>query len=78
MNFELTEEQILIRETAKEFTNTHLLPGVIERDEDQRFPKEQIKNKQRTGGLIYQGLVFWIRMLLLRVIAGIAWMNLVG
>ena len=31
MNFELTEEQILIRETAREFTNNHLLPGVIER-----------------------------------------------
>ena len=43
MNFELTEEQILIRETAKEFTNTHLLPGVIERDENQQFPKDQIK-----------------------------------
>ena len=43
MNFELTEEQILIRETAREFTNNHLLPGVIERDENQQFPKDQIK-----------------------------------
>ena len=48
MNFELTEEQILIRETAKEFTNTHLLPGVIERDENQQFPKDQIKKLNET------------------------------
>ena len=49
MNFELTEEQILIRETAKEFTNTHLLPGVIERDENQQFPKDQIKKLAELG-----------------------------
>ena len=49
MNFELTEEQILIRETAKEFTNTHLLPGVIERDENQQFPKDQIKKLGELG-----------------------------
>ena len=51
MNFELTEEQILIRETAKEFTNTHLLPGVIERDENQQFPKNQIKKLAELGFL---------------------------
>ena len=54
MNFELTEEQILIRETAKEFTNTHLLPGVIERDESQQFPKDQIK---RLGELGFMGMM---------------------
>ena len=54
MNFELTEEQILIRETAKEFTNTHLLPGVIERDEEQQFPKEQIK---KLGELGFMGMM---------------------
>ena len=54
MNFELTEEQILIRETAKEFTNTHLLPGVIERDEDQQFPREQIK---KLGELGFMGMM---------------------
>jgi len=54
MNFELTEEQILIRETAKEFTNTHLLPGVIERDEDQQFPNEQIK---KLGELGFMGMM---------------------
>ena len=54
MNFELTEEQILIRETAKEFTNTHLLPGVIERDENQQFPKDQIK---KLGELGFMGMM---------------------
>ena len=49
MNFELTEEQILIRETAREFTNNHLLPGVIERDENQQFPKDQIKKLAELG-----------------------------
>ena len=49
MNFELTEEQILIRETAKEFTINHLLPGVIERDENQQFPKDQIKKLAELG-----------------------------
>ena len=54
MNFELTDEQILIRETAKEFTNTHLLPGVIERDENQQFPKDQIK---KLGELGFMGMM---------------------
>mgnify|MGYP006060248959 FL=1 len=54
MNFELTEEQILIRESAKEFTNTHLLPGVIERDENQQFPKDQIK---KLGELGFMGMM---------------------
>ena len=54
MNFELTEEQILIRETAKEFTNNHLLPGVIERDENQQFPKNQIK---KLGELGFMGMM---------------------
>ncbi|RPG53551.1 MAG: acyl-CoA dehydrogenase [Flavobacteriales bacterium TMED84] len=54
MNFELTEEQILIRETAKEFTNNHLLPGVIERDENQQFPKDQIK---KLGELGFMGMM---------------------
>ena len=54
MNFELTEEQILIRETAKEFTNNHLFPGVIERDENQQFPKDQIK---KLGELGFMGMM---------------------
>ena len=54
MNFELTEEQILIRETAREFTNNHLLPGVIQRDENQQFPKDQIK---KLGELGFMGMM---------------------
>lgn len=43
MNFQLTDEQKMIRQAAKEFAQNELLPGVIERDEKQKFPAEQIK-----------------------------------
>ncbi len=43
MDFNLTEEQIMIRDAARDFAQTELLPGVIERDEKQQFPAEQIK-----------------------------------
>ena len=43
MNFELTEEHRMIRGAARDFAQTELLPGVIERDEKQSFPTEQIK-----------------------------------
>ena len=43
MNFELTEEQMAVRDAARDFAQTELLPGVIERDEKQEFPAEQIK-----------------------------------
>ena len=33
MNFELTEEQIAVRDAARDFAKTELLPGVIERYE---------------------------------------------
>jgi alkylation response protein AidB-like acyl-CoA dehydrogenase len=42
MNFELTEEQLMIQQAAKDFAITECLPGVIERDELQKFPKDQI------------------------------------
>ncbi|MFI5156596.1 MAG: acyl-CoA dehydrogenase family protein [Chitinophagales bacterium] len=42
MVFELTEEQIMIRSAARDFAMTECLPGVIERDELQKFPKEQV------------------------------------
>jgi hypothetical protein len=41
MNFELTEEHIAVRDAAREFARIDLLPGVIERDEHQKFPSEQ-------------------------------------
>lgn len=43
MDFNLTEEQLLVRKTAREFAEDHLAPGVIERDEKAEFPAEQIK-----------------------------------
>ena len=43
MNFELTEEQQAVRDAARDFAQTELLPGVIERDEKQSFPAEHIK-----------------------------------
>lgn len=54
MNFELTEEHIAVRDAAREFANTELLPGVIERDEHQRFPTEQIK---KMGELGFMGMM---------------------
>lgn len=40
MNFALTEEQLMIQKAAREFAQQQCLPGVIERDEHQKFPKE--------------------------------------
>lgn len=54
MTFELTEEQIAVREAARHFAQTELLPGVIERDEEQRFPVEQIK---KMGELGFMGMM---------------------
>ena len=42
MNFELTEEHLMIQKAARDFVQNECLPGVIERDEHQKFPKEQI------------------------------------
>lgn len=42
MLFQLTEEQEMIRKAARDFAQNECLPGVIERDEKQKFPKEQI------------------------------------
>jgi alkylation response protein AidB-like acyl-CoA dehydrogenase len=42
MNFELTEEQLMIQQAARDFANHECLPGVIERDEKMLFPKEQV------------------------------------
>ncbi|CAN5148971.1 acyl-CoA dehydrogenase family protein [soil metagenome] len=42
MDFQFTEEQLMIRQAAKDFAENECLPGVIERDELQKFPREQI------------------------------------
>src|ERR1700679_1981968 len=42
MQFQLSEEHLMIQKAARDFANAECLPGVIERDELQKFPKEQI------------------------------------
>ncbi len=49
MNFELNEEQNLIRETIREFSETEIKPGVMERDEKAEFPKEVIQKLAELG-----------------------------
>ncbi len=51
MDFQLTEEQLAVRDAARDFAQTELLPGVIERDEKQEFPKEQMKKMGELGFL---------------------------
>ncbi|MBT8317976.1 MAG: acyl-CoA dehydrogenase [Lutibacter sp.] len=51
MDFTLTEEQIMIRDAARDFAQNELLPGVIDRDEKQQFPAEQIKKMGELGFL---------------------------
>ena len=43
MQFQLTEEQLLIQKAARDFAQAECLPGVIERDEQQLFPREQLE-----------------------------------
>lgn len=51
MKFELTEEHLMIQKAARDFAQNELLPGVIERDEHQKFPTEQIKKLGELGFL---------------------------
>lgn len=51
MNFQLTEEHLAVQEAARNFAQTELLPGVIERDTHQKFPAEQIKKMGELGFL---------------------------
>ena len=54
MKFNLSEEQILIRNSAREFAKAELLPGVIERDELQNFPDNLVK---KMGDLGFMGIM---------------------
>ncbi|MCX8111668.1 MAG: acyl-CoA dehydrogenase [Bacteroidia bacterium] len=54
MQFSFTEEQKMIREAARNFAQTELLPGVIQRDETQTFPQELV---HRMGELGFMGLM---------------------
>ena len=51
MDFTLSEEHKMIRQAARDFAQTELLPGVIERDEKQEFPTNQIKKLGELGFL---------------------------
>ncbi|WP_437823886.1 acyl-CoA dehydrogenase [Tenacibaculum mesophilum] len=49
MDFNLTEEHLMIRDAARDFAQTELLPGVIERDEKQEFPNELVRKMGELG-----------------------------
>jgi alkylation response protein AidB-like acyl-CoA dehydrogenase len=51
MNFELSEEQLSVQQAARDFAQTELLPGVIERDNKQEFPEAQIRKLGELGFL---------------------------
>ncbi len=51
MFFEFTEEQLMIQQAARDFAKSELKPGVIERDEHQKFPHEQIRKLGELGFL---------------------------
>jgi alkylation response protein AidB-like acyl-CoA dehydrogenase len=51
INFNLTEEHLAVKEAAREFAQTELLPQVIERDTESRFPYEQVKKMGELGFL---------------------------
>lgn len=54
MDFNLTEEQLMVQQAARDFAQNELLPGVIERDEKQIFPADEIK---KMGELGFMGMM---------------------
>jgi alkylation response protein AidB-like acyl-CoA dehydrogenase len=54
MHFELSEEHLMIQKAAREFAQNELKPSVIERDEHQKFPTEQVK---KMGELGFMGMM---------------------
>jgi len=56
MNFELTEEQSLIRETVRDFAETEIAPSAAQRDEEERFDRELMFDSLAELGLT--GIVF--------------------
>ncbi|MFT6503247.1 MAG: alkylation response protein AidB-like acyl-CoA dehydrogenase [Crocinitomicaceae bacterium] len=54
MNFELSEEQLAVKEAARDFAQNVLKPGVIARDNEQRFPVEEIR---QLGELGFMGMM---------------------
>jgi len=69
MDFKLTEEHLMIQQAARDFAQTELLPGVIERDEHSKFPTEQVKMMGELGFLgmmLIQIRRSWFRQFVLR------------
>ena len=54
MNFSLSEEQLMVRDAARDFAQTELRPGVIKRDELQEFPDNLVK---KMGALGFMGVM---------------------
>lgn len=54
LNFNLSEEHRAVQEAARDFAQTELLPGIVERDNEARFPAEQVK---RMGELGFLGMM---------------------
>lgn len=51
MQFSLTEEQLAVREAAREFAQQVLKPGVIERDSKMEYPGEEVRQMAEMGFL---------------------------
>jgi len=51
MNFFISEEQMAVKEAARDFTQQVLLPGVIERDRNMKYPLEEVKKMAEMGFL---------------------------
>lgn len=51
MQFQLTEEHLMVQQAARDFAQQELLPGVIERDEKQQFPLAQVRKLGEMGFL---------------------------
>lgn len=54
MNFQLSEEQMAVKEAARDFTQLELKPGVIDRDREMKYPKDEIR---KMGELGFMGMM---------------------
>ena len=54
ISFQLTEEHLAVQQAARDFAQTELLPGVIERDDNEYFPDELVR---KMGELGFMGMM---------------------
>ena len=54
LNFNLSEEHVAVQEAARDFAQNELMPGIVERDNEARFPAAQVK---RMGELGFMGMM---------------------